>query len=130
MVGALAILMVGYSAAEAGGLRDLLEQGGLSAKVDCVAMADMLPGRLQQQEWDLVLTDDRPDLSAAQVLGLLAKLGLDVPVIALVSRQDEQAAAHLIAAGVQDVLLKSDPVQLMATIRGCQRYIGHLRDLR
>lgn len=130
MVGALAILMVGYSAAEAGGLRDLLEQGGLSAKVDCVAMADMLPGRLQQQEWDLVLTDDRPDLSAAQVLGLLARLGLDVPVIALVSRQDEQAAAHLIAAGVQDVLLKSDPVQLMATIRGCQRYIGHLRDLR
>lgn len=62
-------------------------------------MADMLPGRLQQQEWDLVLTDDRPDLSAAQVLGLLARLGLDVPVIALVSRQDEQAAAHLIAAG-------------------------------
>lgn len=130
MVGVLAILMVGYTAAEAEWLCDLLGQGGLSVEVDCVAAADTLPEVLQQREWDLVLSDDRPGLSAVQVLGALAELGLDVPVIALISRQDEKTVARLIAAGVQDVLLTSDSVRLMAVIRGYQRYVGHLRDLR
>nr|WP_164504320.1 histidine kinase [Nitrosomonas sp. HPC101] len=119
--------MIGHTA-EAGQVCDLLEQNGLSARVHCAVAAETLSVVLLQG-WDLVLVDDQSDPGAAQVLDSLVALKLDIPVIALVSRQDEQAAARLFAAGVQDVLLKSDQVRLMAMIRNCQRYIGHLQDL-
>lgn len=128
MVRTLAILMVEPTVAEGGQVRDLLEQGGLSARLHCVAI-DVLPEVLQQQEWDLVLASDHPDSGVVPVLDLLAELELDIPVIALVSRQDEQTTARLFAAGVQDVLLKSDSIRLMAAIRSCQRHIEHLQDL-
>ncbi len=125
MIRTLAILIAGYTAEGAEGaewLRNLLQQGGLPAEVDCVATTEALPGMLQQREWDLLLTDGQSELSVIQ--------GLGIPVIALLSREDEQATARLIDAGVQDVLLKSDSVRLLAAIRRCFFHVQHLQDLR
>jgi len=127
MVRALAILMVGH-AAEVEQVRGLLEQSGLPAEVHH-AVADELPDVLQRQRWDLMLVDNQPDPGMVQVLDALAALKLDIPVIVLLPRQDDQIVARLFAAGVQDVLLRSDRVRLMAAIRSCRRYIEHLQDL-
>ncbi len=129
MIRTLAILMVGHTVEEAEQVHGLLVQGGLQAEVCCVAVVEALPGVLEQQEWDVVLTDDRPDLSAEQVLMSLSALAMDIPVIALVSHQDEQAAARLIAAGAQDFLMKSNLVRLVPAIRCCLRQTERLRDL-
>jgi len=126
---ALAILMVGCKATEAGWLRGLLEQANLPAGVACVATIEALPDLWQQQAWDLILAEHQPDFDVSRVLNMLAGLGQDIPLIALVPHLDEDLAERLFAAGAQDVLLKSDTIRLMAAIRGCQRYTGHLQDL-
>src|SRR5690606_9773532 len=129
MVRMLSILMVGHTVGEVGQVRNLLEQNELPAEVHCVTAPDALPEILQQREWDVVLTDDRPGLSAEQVLMSLSAMAIDIPVIALVSYDDGQSAARLIAAGAQDFLLKTHPVRLISALRCCLRHIGHLREL-
>lgn len=130
MVRALTILMIGHAATEVVQMRNLLEQSGLLAEVYCVGSAELdRLSEVLQRRWDLVLVDEQPNVSAMQVLDSLTKLQLDPPLIALLTDWDEQIAARLFSAGVQDVLLKADVMRLMAAIRSCQRYVGHLQDL-
>jgi len=128
MVRTLAILLVGHTVVEAGQVSSLLKQSNLSAEVRRVGTANELPEVLQQR-WDLVVTNEQANLSAVQVLDALVKLELDTPLIAQVTRWDEQMAARLFAAGAQDVLLQSDSIRLVAAIRSCQHQIERLQDL-
>lgn len=124
----LAILMVGHSPEDAGLVRDLLTRDGLRAMFQSVSAMDYLPGVLQEQEWDVVLADDRPDLRLEQVLAQLSACGSDIPVIALVSHHDEQAAARLMAAGARDFVLKTSLTRLVPAIHGCLQQTERLRD--
>ncbi|HRQ05648.1 MAG TPA: histidine kinase, partial [Nitrosomonas halophila] len=84
----VAILMVGHTEAAAGRVRERLGQDGLLATVRCVAVQEDLADVLQERAWDVVLTDDQPEMRAEQVLALVARQVLDIPVVALVSHDD------------------------------------------
>lgn len=124
----VSILMVGHSLEDADWVRGLLATDGLSAIVYSVTVIDCLPAVLQEREWDVLLADDRPDLRLKQVLAQLSVHAPDIPVIALVSHQDEQAAAHLMAAGARDFILKTSPARLVPTIRCCFQQTERLRE--
>ena len=128
MVRTLAILLVGHMAAEAEQVNSLLRRNNLSAEAQRVETAGGLSEALQQR-WDLVVANEQTNPSAVHVLDALAKLKLDTPLIVRITRWDEQIATCLFAAGVQDVLLQSDSIRLVAAVRGCQRQIERLQDL-
>jgi two-component system, NarL family, sensor histidine kinase UhpB len=115
----VAILMVGHTDEAAGRVRDRLGQDGLPATVRCVAAREDLVDVLQERAWDVVLTDDQPEMRAEQVLALVARQVLDIPVVALVSHDDERVAARLLAAGARDFLLAGSLARLTPAIRYC-----------
>lgn len=129
MAQTLAMLIVGHTLDEVEQIRDLLSKHQLAVEVHHVETIDVLVNVLQQQTWDLLLAGDHADLDVLPVLNWLKKLKLDVTVIAQISQSDAELTACLFAAGVQDVLLKSEAMRLLAAIRICQRHVGHLQAL-
>ncbi|MGG7054279.1 ATP-binding protein [Nitrosomonas sp. ANs5] len=124
----VAILMVGHTDEAAGRVRERLGQDGLLVTVRCVAAPENLMDVLQERAWDVVLTDDRPDMRAEQVLALVSRQVMDIPVVALVSHDDDLAAARLLMAGARDFLLTSSLTRLTPAIRYCLQQHERLQD--
>src|SRR3954468_15581371 len=62
---------------------------------------------LNSRAWDIVLTDySMPQFNALVALSLVARSGLDVPVIVVSGAVGEEAAVELMQAGAQDLVLK------------------------
>jgi two-component system, sensor histidine kinase and response regulator len=73
----------------------------------CEAIAYLTEGRVPQP--DLVLLDlDLPTVSGASAVKQLQAIAPDMPIIALVSPQQEEMAIGLFAVGLQDYLLKDE----------------------
>ncbi len=73
----------------------------------CEAIAYLTEGRSPQP--DLVLLDlDLPEVSGASAVKQLQAIAPDVPIIALVSPQQEEMANGLFSVGLQDYLVKDE----------------------
>lgn len=62
---------------------------------------------LNRQTWDIVLADySLPQFNALAALSLVARSGIDVPVIVVSGAVGEEAAVEVMQAGAQDLILK------------------------
>ena len=98
-------------------MRKHLERAGHRVK-RCRTAADALIV-LSQETFDLALLDERlPDMRGFELLGMLARENVSVPVLMVTAFGDEELAARVLRAGVLDYIKKdeSGPLTFLADL--------------
>jgi signal transduction histidine kinase len=81
-----------------------------------------LQSKLQQERWDLVLSDYRmPSFTAVEALDVVKKESSDLPFILFCECIGEETLADMMKAGVEDVVLKSRIERLIPVVRRIMR---------
>ena len=128
MGGALKVLMVEDSAADAARVLQELEQGGLSVAAHRVDSPQSLRAALAREPWDLMLTELRlPGLDALGALEILKAAGMDLPFIVVASTIPEDSAVTILKQGAHDVVRKEHLLRLVPAVERELREAGRRR---
>lgn len=102
----------------------ILSQGGFDADYLCVGTAVALDEALKSRDWNIVLSDyHSPQLNAEEVLQIIGRRNLNIPLIIISSDVDEEAAEHIMALGAYDFMMKSNLARLVPAIRRSLREV-------
>jgi diguanylate cyclase (GGDEF)-like protein len=125
MVDSLKILIVEDSEDDALLLIRELRKGGYSPYFDRVDSPEKLETALQEQPWDVIITDhSMPRLTSETVLDMVNKSDKDIPVIIVSGIIPESTAVANMKAGAQDYIMKDNLTRLIPAI---EREIGDSR---
>lgn len=103
----LAVLIVEDRELDATLLVRELRRAGHEVHYERVDNEPAMVAALNRRPWDIVLTDySMPQFNALVALSLVARSGIDVPVIVVSGAVGEEAAVELMQAGAQDLVLK------------------------
>lgn len=95
-----------------------LKLGGYAVANHRVDSATGLQYALQNEAWDLIITDYfMPGFSAEEALAIYNKHSLDVPVILMSGAVGEAAAIAIMKAGVHDFVMKDNMARLIPVIQ-------------
>src|SRR5262249_1938727 len=113
---ALRILVVDDCDEDLSRFRAALHDGGIVGELAAVASVAALE-RTPPQQGDAVISDDR--LADGDALAVLHKVRAiaDVPVIVVTAGMTDERAAHLMAAGIDDVVRKEALSRLAPVLR-------------
>jgi signal transduction histidine kinase/CheY-like chemotaxis protein len=101
------------------------------ATVHRVTSLDALRDAMQQQQWDVVLSDYfMGPFTAAESLKIVRQQDHDVPFIVISGSVGEERAVELMRAGAQDYLLKDSSGRLAAVIDREMQEAVHRRERR
>jgi signal transduction histidine kinase len=117
---AIRLLVVDDDAADRLAVRRSFAKTGIDVAVDEVASADEALERLRRDGVDCVFLDYHlPGTDGMATLRALRESGVDVPVVILTGRGDEQTAVELMKGGAADYLPKAGltPERLAASLR-------------
>ena len=104
-----------------------LQRHGLNARCRQVSTLAGLTKALQDQAWDLVLSDfNIPDMVFTETLALLRARLPEVPVILVSGMVGEEKAVGLLKLGVTDFLLKENMTRLVPAIQRAQQEAAQL----
>lgn len=82
-----------------------------------VEEAEAMQAALEQQEWDVVLSDySMPHFSAPAALALLQRSGIDLPFIIVSGTIGEAVAVAAMKAGAHDYLIKGQLARLIPAV--------------
>lgn len=113
----LKILLLEGAVEDAQRVMDALHRGGLKADVEHLRAGDGLPSLLEQQHFDIILSNFRlPDISALDVLATVHRMQLDLPVIVLSDGIGEELAITAMHAGAHDFITKANLNRLIPAI--------------
>lgn len=130
MTESLNMLIVGHDKQVLHDIHALFVQANMAVTAELVTEQALLVERLISRSWDLLLTNNRRELDAEQVLALTVVHAPGMPLVVLSNPVlDAQTTAKLIEAGAQDVLSEIDAV-LLAVVRRCLRQSSHWRDFQ
>ncbi|QPC81283.1 PAS domain S-box protein [Phototrophicus methaneseepsis] len=94
-----------------------LQRAGYLVEYTRVESAESMTSALEQQEWDIILSDfSMPNFSATAGLELLKQKGLDIPFIIISGTMGEENAVTAMKAGAQDYFPKGKTTRLAAAI--------------
>jgi diguanylate cyclase (GGDEF)-like protein len=117
MVDSLKILIVEDSEDDALLLVRELRKAGYTPFFDRVDTPDTLQKALQEQPWDVVITDhSMPLLNSETVLEMVNTSGKDIPVIIVSGIIPESIAVANMKAGAQDYIMKDNLTRLIPAI--------------
>ena len=95
-----------------------LKRSGLNFQAKTAATPDEFGRKLQEQEFDVILTDYRlPGWTGMDTLAQVKKLGLDIPLILVTGTLGDGLAVECIKLGVTDYVLKDQLARLPLAIR-------------
>ena len=113
----LRVLLVEDSEDDALLLTRQLRKGGIEVDCERVWERTDLDRLLEQQEWDIVLSDYRlPGFSALEVIAAVQERGLDLPVIIVSGAIGEESAVEAMHAGAHDYVMKDNLARLVPAI--------------
>ena len=113
----LNILLVEDSEDDALLLLRELRQRGYAPTFERVETAPSMRAALQNEEWDIILSDwSLPNFSAPAALDLLKEKGLDIPFIIVSGSIGEETAVDAMRAGADDFVLKDKLARLTPAI--------------
>ena len=113
----LRVLIVEDSESDALLLLRALRQSGYEPASRRVESAAALTASLQEQEWDVVLSDFRlPQFNGLEALKLVQASGRDVPFILVSGVIGEETAVQAMKAGAHDYVLKDNLARLAPAI--------------
>jgi PAS domain S-box-containing protein len=114
----LKVLIIEDSEEDALLLAHYLKKCGFDPKWQRVDCEEELAVAVEDRRWDVVLCDlSMPELSPYMALDCVRRVNPDIPIIIVTAAVTDEAAAHLIQYGVQDVVLKNDIARLKSVIR-------------
>jgi DNA-binding NtrC family response regulator len=95
-----------------------LRKGGFEIDYSRVDTPEDTCRALEEETWDLVLTDYiMPRFSAPDVLILVREKGVDVPVIVVTGKIKEGLAPMLMGAGARDFISKQNLSRLVPAVK-------------
>ncbi len=102
-----------------------------------VETATELRNALQQQTWDILISDySLPQFNALAALRILQETGIDIPFIVVSGTIGEETAVEMMRSGAQDYLMKNNLTRLIpavtrelsdAKVRREHKYAEHAR---
>jgi phosphoserine phosphatase RsbU/P len=94
-----------------------LKQGGYDPVWRRVENAETMRDALQNETWDVVLSDyNLPEFSAPDALRLLQETGLDLPFVIISGGIGEDVAVASMKAGAHDYLMKGNLARLVPAV--------------
>src|SRR5688572_4589382 len=94
-----------------------LKRGGFDVTFERVDTAEALSSALDQQSWDIIVSDyTMPRFSAPQALALVKERRLELPFIIVSGTVDEETAVGAIRAGAHDFMAKGRLARLIPAI--------------
>ena len=94
-----------------------LRRGGLQVEWQRVETEDELRVCLQQQSWDLIISDHiMPQFTSTEALRVKKELDLDTPFILVSGKIDELEAVDIMRMGCQDYVAKNNLTRLCAVV--------------
>lgn len=122
------LLLVEDSDLDAAHFAMALRRGGIEPQMKRVETRDEMADALQEQEWDIVVSDyNLPRFSAPEALDVLKASRKDLPFIVVSGAVGEETAVELMRAGASDYLLKHRMTRLTAAI---ERELAQARERR
>ncbi len=122
------ILLIEDSEEDAEIILRSLRGGGFAPEHLRVETAEAMIAALDEEKWNLVISDYRlPTFSAPDALELLKRTGLDVPFIIVSGTISEDIAVESMQAGARDFLVKDKLARLSAAV---QRELSAAHDRR
>ena len=113
----LRVLIIEDSEDDVALLLRALRRGGYDPTFERVDTPGAMNNVLDQQTWDIVLSDyTMPHFSAPAALTLLRKMGLDIPFIIVSGSVGEDIAVAAMKTGVHDYLMKGNLARLNPAI--------------
>src|SRR5574341_70491 len=113
----LRVLIVEDSEDDARLLLRELRRGGYNVTHERVDTAEALNAALDQQVWDIVISDySLPQFSGPAALALVQKKGLDLPFIIMSGTIGEEIAVETMKAGAHDYIMKNNLARLIPVI--------------
>ncbi|HEY9053728.1 MAG TPA: HD domain-containing phosphohydrolase [Rectinemataceae bacterium] len=104
----LQVLCVEDSEDDAFMIQRALESGGLGIRFERVQTEAAMRKALEDQTWDLVISDYRlPQFSGSAALALLKEFDLDLPFILVSGAIGEETATSMMKSGASDYIMKS-----------------------
>ncbi|MCX6120741.1 MAG: PAS domain S-box protein [Ignavibacteriales bacterium] len=114
----LRVLIVEDSEIDAELVLRQLKKAGYSVHHERVETAKDMKGALENQKWDLVISDyTLSRFNAPAALALLQKTKLDIPFIVVSGTIGEEDAVELMKAGAHDYLMKDKLARLVPVVR-------------
>jgi PAS domain S-box-containing protein len=111
------VLVVEDSEFDARILIGTLKQGGYDPVWKRVESASTMRDALQQETWEVVLSDyNLPEFSAPDALRLLQESGLDLPFVIISGGIGEDVAVAAMKAGAHDYLMKGNLARLVPAV--------------
>lgn len=118
MTPVLRVLLVEDSVEDAELLLRELRKGGYSVKSARVETADEMREALEQEWWDVVISDYiLPRFTGLKALDLMRDRGLDLPFIMVSGKVGEDVAVEAMKAGAHDYLVKGHLARLIPAIQ-------------
>lgn len=94
-----------------------LQRGGFEVEHFRVDTREDMKQALDEQEWDLVVSDFMmPQFGGLHALALFKETGLDLPFIIVSGKVSEELAVTVMRAGAQDFISKSDMRRIVPAI--------------
>jgi two-component system cell cycle sensor histidine kinase/response regulator CckA len=94
-----------------------LKRGGYDPKYERVETAGAMNDALNQQEWDIVISDhSMPHFNSFNALDVLKKRGLDLPFFLVSGTIGEEMAVSAMKAGVHDYIMKGNLARLASAV--------------
>ena len=95
-----------------------LKRGGYEPKYVRVDEPEAMRAALDQQEWDLVLSDfSMPRFSVTEALNVMDQKGADIPFVIVSATIGEEAAVEAMKAGAHDYVLKHRLSRLVPAVQ-------------
>ncbi len=104
-----------------------LRRGGYKPVYQCVDTFDAMAGALDQEKWDIVISDfDMPSFSGLAALALVKSMRLDLPFIVVSGAVDEVTIVEVMRAHASDYIMKGNLSRLNSAVErelreACQR---------
>ncbi len=113
----LRVLLIEDSEDDAALLVRTLRSGGYELTCERVETAAAMRAALDQQPWDLVISDySMPQFSGPAALQLLQEAGIDLPFIVVSGTIGEETAVSAMKAGAHDFLMKGNLARLVPAV--------------
>ena len=107
--------------------RELVRGGFDSLTFRRVETAVELTAALQEDEWDVVISDYAiPKLSGAAALEIVKGCGRDIPVIIMSGTVNEELAVDCLKSGARDFVAKGRMARLVPAVRREVREARHV----
>lgn len=94
-----------------------LRKGGYQPQFERVDTREDMERALEQRHWQLIITDHTmPGFNSGDVLDMVKRSGMDVPVIIVSGTIGEEVAVHAMKTGANDYIMKDNLARLIPAI--------------